>query len=125
MLESWVSLHEHVLATSFACCRLYAMEEEQQMLAELLSRLIMQKLHHMPLGKFDHPPVLITAASEDDRVPVWMPAKWVASLRKKSSENSKVLFNIESGGHFLSHADDHRLSATEIAFLLNILGPQR
>ena len=64
---------------------------------------------------------MLTAAYEDERVPVWMPAKWMALLRTKCGQDADLYMNVEARGHHLSLADSQRLSAMETAFLLHAI----
>lgn len=64
------------------------------------------------------PPVLVTAGLLDDRVPVWMPAKWVAALRAVAGRQCAVHLNVYPGGHFLTQEEEQGLDALETAFVL-------
>ena len=66
------------------------------------------------------PPILITAGAADERVPLWMPAKWAAGVlanAERKGEDSEVYLNVTPGGHYLTHEEEHDLDALEAAFL--------
>ena len=81
-----------------------------------------------PVGSV-FPPVLVTTAADDARVPSWGPAKFVARLRRVIAEQEAqpfggpVLLNAsESGGHGAGLGSDAREAAARLAFLLGALG---
>lgn len=80
----------------------------------------LQRLH--PAAASAVPPVLVTAGMTDERVPPFMPAKWVAALRKKCGSECKIFLNVHPGGHFLPEHDELQLSALEAAFMLHSSG---
>jgi prolyl oligopeptidase len=50
-----------------------------------------------------YPAVLLTAGTDDVRVPVWQPAKLAARLQRASSSGKPVLLRVErADGHFAS-----------------------
>lgn len=69
-----------------------------------------------------YPPVLVTCAWNDQRVPVWGPAKYVARLRENQLGSAKVFLACSAGGgHFGDEADAVREAARNYAFLLHAL----
>ena len=74
-------------------------------------------LSRLPAHTARFPPTLVTAAKDDDRVPIWMPAKWVAALRQQLGPQCPVFLNVIEGGHHLAEADERTLQSAEIAFL--------
>lgn len=79
-------------------------------------------------SKSAYPPVLVTTAADDARVPPWGPAKFVARLRRVIAERGPsaggpVLLDArESGGHGDLLGSDARGAAARLAFLLGALG---
>jgi len=73
----------------------------------------------------DYPSILITSGLWDSRVAYWEPAKWVARLREKKTDNNPLLLKTDlSSGHF-SASDRYkylRERAFEYAFMLDQLG---
>lgn len=77
------------------------------------------------------PPVLVSVAADDGRVPAWGPAKWVAALaaaRQRQAAGSAtkadavapaVLLPRRAGGHFGNERDHFAERATEYAFLVS------
>ncbi len=76
----------------------------------------MQGIERLPSGA-TLPPILVTAGAVDERVPVWMPAKWVTALRAKLGPGAEVHLNVNPGGHHLDADEEFRLDALEAAFL--------
>jgi prolyl oligopeptidase len=75
-----------------------------------------------------YPAILATAGLNDVRVPVWMPAKLVASLQTATSSRKPVLLHVNmDGGHAMgrSQADDNEELADLVAFLCWQLGLTR
>ncbi len=73
----------------------------------------------------DYPPMLVTAGLNDPRVTYWEPAKWVARLREKKTDDNVLLLKTNMGaghggksGRFESLRED----AEEFAFFLWQLG---
>ncbi|HLP60554.1 MAG TPA: prolyl oligopeptidase family serine peptidase, partial [Candidatus Deferrimicrobium sp.] len=73
----------------------------------------------------DYPAMLVTTGFHDSQVQYWDPAKWVAKLREKKTDNNILLFSIDmyaghSGatGRFRGYKD----IAMEYAFMLYLLG---
>jgi oligopeptidase B len=65
--------------------------------------------------------MLVTAGLHDPRVQYWEPAKYVAKLRLKKTDNNMLLLKCEMGaGHFSQSGrfDKLRERATDFAFLL-------
>jgi len=46
-----------------------------------------------------YPPLLVTAAIEDQRVGYWEPLKWVARIRASKNDNNPVILKIDDAGH--------------------------
>lgn len=77
-----------------------------------------------------YPSVMVTTAMNDDRVPYWLPLKWVARLRDQLSyhaqgEKPLVVCCVEYyGGHSATEGVYHRIekAAKEYAFLFKALG---
>ncbi|BDA43568.1 Prolyl endopeptidase-like [Coccomyxa sp. Obi] len=70
----------------------------------------------------EYPPVLVTCALNDQRVPAWGPAKYVARLRANQRGSGKVfLVHSATGGHFGDGADAVHEAARNYAFLLHAL----
>ncbi len=73
----------------------------------------------------DYPAMLVTAGLNDNRVPYWVPAKWVARLRDARTDDNVLLLRTEMGaGHFgvSGFYDAQRETAFQYAFLLQALG---
>ncbi len=72
-----------------------------------------------------YPPILATAAANDQRVPFWEAVKWVARLRGAQTADAPILLQLDTGcGH---HGTSNRFAeADEIAliyaFVLNCFG---
>ncbi|OCW58440.1 S9 family peptidase [Hoeflea olei] len=72
-----------------------------------------------------YPPILAVAGLTDPRVTYWEPAKWVARLREKSTNDAPVLFKINmAAGHAGASGRFQRLEeiAFEYAFALKVVG---
>ncbi len=72
----------------------------------------------------DYPHLLVTAGLNDPRVGYWEPAKWVANLRSKKTDNNLLLLKTNMGtGHMGSSGryDYLKEIAFEYAFILEIL----
>lgn len=72
-----------------------------------------------------YPNMLVTGGLHDPRVGYWEPAKLVANLRRKASNQSLILLKMDMGaGHFSKSGRFDRLveTATEFAFLLKCQG---
>jgi oligopeptidase B len=69
-----------------------------------------------------YPPVLVTSAWDDARVPVWGPAKYVARLRTKQLGSAKAfLLCDDQGGHFGDETHAVEDAARDYAFLLHAM----
>ena len=75
-----------------------------------------------------YPPMLVSAGLNDPRVTYWEPAKWVAKLRHKRTNNSTLLLRTNMGaghggksGRWASLRED----AEEFAFVLTQLGVEK
>ncbi|MCH8905115.1 MAG: prolyl oligopeptidase family serine peptidase, partial [Bacteroidetes bacterium] len=73
----------------------------------------------------DYPNILITTGLFDSQVQYWEPAKWVAKLRDKKTDDNLLLLhtNMEAGhggasGRFIRY----RKTALEYAFLMKLEG---
>lgn len=77
------------------------------------------------VGARDYPPLYVTAGVSDPRVTWWEPAKWVARLRERRTNEAPLLLRTNmSSGHFgdtgrYASLDD---SAREHAFVLRVTG---
>ena len=66
-----------------------------------------------------YPSVMVTSAMNDDRVPYWLPLKWVARLRDQLSsqepgEEPLVVCHVDYyGGHSESEGMYHRIEKVE------------
>ena len=75
-----------------------------------------------------YPPVLVTTAADDARVPPWGPAKFVARLRRVITERGPgsggpvLLASLASGGHGALLGPNVGGAAARLAFLLGALG---
>lgn len=77
------------------------------------------------VARQDYPTMLVTAGLNDNRVPYWVPAKWVARLRDARTDDDVLLLRTEMGsGHFgvSGFYDAQRETAFLYAFLLQALG---
>jgi oligopeptidase B len=73
----------------------------------------------------DYPNVLITTGYWDSQVQYWEPAKWVAKLReRKTDDNALLLYcNMEVGhGGASGRFRRYKETAMEYAFLLDLEG---
>jgi oligopeptidase B len=72
-----------------------------------------------------YPDMLVTTGLHDSQVQYWEPAKWVAKLRdRKTDDNMLLLYtNMETGHSGASgRFETHRETALEYAFLLKLMG---
>ena len=72
-----------------------------------------------------YPAMLITSSLNDPRVPFWEPAKWLAQLRSKKTDNNLLMLKTNMGaGHSGSSGryDHLKEIAFHYAFLLDQLG---
>lgn len=70
----------------------------------------------------DYPNMLVIAGFNDSQVQYWEPAKWVARLRSKKTDNNLLLLktNFDSGhGGASGRFDKYRELAMEYAFLIH------
>jgi oligopeptidase B len=77
------------------------------------------------VGAHAYPPILAVAGLTDPRVTYWEPAKWVAKLRDRKTDNNSVLFKINmDAGHAGASGRFSRLEeiAYVYAFALKIVG---
>lgn len=73
----------------------------------------------------DYPNMLITTGLHDSQVQYWEPAKWVARLRDRKTDNNLLLLhtNMEAGhGGASGRFEQYRETALEYAFLLMLVG---
>lgn len=71
----------------------------------------------------DYPPMLVTTGLHDSQVQYWEPAKWVAKLReKKTDDNPLLLYTNLATGHSgaAGRFERHRESARNFTFLLDL-----
>ena len=72
-----------------------------------------------------YPHMLVITGFHDSQVQYWEPAKWVARLRAKKTDNCKLLMytNLEAGhGGASGRFESLRETAMEYAFLLDLAG---
>jgi oligopeptidase B len=72
----------------------------------------------------DYPNMLVTTGLHDSQVQYWEPAKWVAKLREKKTDNNQLLLhtNMEYGHSGASgRFQKYKEVALEYAFLLSLL----
>ncbi len=77
------------------------------------------------VGSKDYPAILATAGLNDPRVQYWEPAKWVAKLRTRKTDDNPLLLKTEMGaGHFSKSGryDYLKEIAFEYAFILDVVG---
>ena len=77
------------------------------------------------VGAHDYPPILAVAGLTDPRVTYWEPAKWVARLRDRKTDDNPVLFKINmEAGHAGASGRFSRLDeiAYSYAFALKVVG---
>jgi oligopeptidase B len=74
----------------------------------------------------DYPNMLVTAALRDTQVPYWAPAKWVAKLRAKKTDDNLLLLetNLGAGGHAgrSGRQERWREVAFIYSFILDLMG---
>lgn len=73
----------------------------------------------------DYPAMLVTTGLFDSQVQYWEPAKWVARLRDKKTDNKPLIMycNMETGhGGASGRFERHKETAMEYAFLLDLAG---
>ena len=69
--------------------------------------------------------MLVTTGLHDSQVQYWEPAKWVAKLRAKKTDDNLLLLDtdMESGhGGASGRFQKYRRKALEYTFLLNLIG---
>lgn len=73
----------------------------------------------------DYPALLVTTALEDSQVQYFEPAKWVARLREKKTDDNPLLFRCEMGaaghGGVSGRYKRYEQTAMEYAFMLGVL----
>ena len=72
-----------------------------------------------------YPAILATGGLTDPRVTYWEPAKWVATLRERRTDNGLTLMHMNMGaghGGASGRFDSLREDAREWAFMLWVLG---
>ena len=77
------------------------------------------------VGSHAYPPILAAAGLTDPRVTYWEPAKWVARLRERKTDDNPVLFRINmDAGHAGASGRFSRLEeiAYSYAFALKVVG---
>ena len=80
------------------------------------------------IRKANYPAMLVRAGFNDTRVKCWEPAKWVARLRSRKTDNNLLLLKTRmDAGHFGSSDIYERIRdyAFQMAFLLETLGRER
>jgi len=76
------------------------------------------------IGSQDYPNLLVTTGFADSQVQYWEPAKWVARLRERKTDDNRLLLYTNMGaGHSGASGrfKQHRDTAREYAFLLDLL----
>ena len=74
----------------------------------------------------DYPHMLVTAGLNDPRVQFWEPARWVARLRERRTDDRSLLLRTDMGVGHLGPSDrfeGFRDKAFEYAFLIRALAP--
>jgi oligopeptidase B len=71
-----------------------------------------------------YPPMLVSAALNDQRVGYWEALKWVARLRERKTDDNPLLLRIDAAGHLgeTGRYDALRRIATVYTFLLDMWG---
>ncbi len=80
------------------------------------------------VGAQDYPSMLVITGLHDSQVQYWEPAKWVARLRERKTDDNLVVFhvNLEAGhGGASGRFRRHRETALSYAFLLDRIGVRR
>jgi oligopeptidase B len=73
----------------------------------------------------DYPAMMVTTGFQDSQVQYWDPAKWVAKLRDKKTDDNLLLFsiNMEAGHSGASgRFEKYKEIALEYAFMLHLIG---
>ncbi|MCP5105099.1 MAG: prolyl oligopeptidase family serine peptidase, partial [bacterium] len=73
----------------------------------------------------DYPALFVTTGFHDSQVQYWDPAKWVAKLREKKTDDNLLLFHIDmDAGHggTSGRFNSYKEIALEYAFMLHLLG---
>ncbi len=76
----------------------------------------------------DYPALLVTAGLHDSQVQYWEPAKWVAKLRTRKTDQNVLLLRTDmSAGHGgqAGRLESLEQAAFEYAFLLDLAGPRK
>ncbi len=71
------------------------------------------------LKEQSYPHILATAGIEDNRVPYWEPARWVAKLRGMKTDDNVLIFKTEMSGH--SGASGRYDFLREIAYIYAVV----
>jgi len=74
-----------------------------------------------------YPHMLVTAGLHDPRVQFWEPARWVARLRERRTDDRSLLLKTDMGAGHLGPSDRFqgiRDKAFEYAFLIRALAPE-
>ncbi len=75
-----------------------------------------------------YPNMLVTAGLNDPRVQFWEPARWVARLRERRTDDKLLLLRTDMGAGHTGPSDRFewlREKAFEYAFLVGVLAPER
>ena len=77
------------------------------------------------VAKKNYPTMLVRTSLNDSQVGYWEPAKWVAKLREKKTDQNPLLLHVNMGaghGGASGRFDAFRESAFEYAFVLAVAG---
>ena len=81
---------------------------------------------YQSIRKAAYPPVFVTCASNDVRVPAFGPAKWAAKLRAQQSAGHPILLAPRhSGGHFGHDQSELDEAAIELAVMMHAVTARR
>jgi len=74
-----------------------------------------------------YPHMLVTAGLHDPRVQYWEPARWVARLRERRTDDGRLIFRTAMGAGHMGPSDRYawlRDKAFEYAFLVDTVAPE-
>ena len=76
----------------------------------------------------DYPNLLVLTGLHDSQVQYYEPAKWVARLRDRRTDDNRLVFVTDMGaGHGGQYGryEQHRKTARQYAFLIDLAGIER